>query len=76
MSSDSLKYMMDFAWGRGTVMINGRLKAKYNKIDNFWKQTMIYYANNIGKSYPKTLSKDNVLKNSNFQLELMREWEL
>jgi L-ascorbate metabolism protein UlaG (beta-lactamase superfamily) len=76
MSSDSLKYIMDFAWGRGTLMINSRFSAVYDKFDSFFMQTAIFYANNIGLSFPKTLTADDLGKNSSFALELMREWEL
>jgi len=76
MSSDSLKYVMDYAWGRGTLMINARFKAVYSKFENFFKQTAIFYANNIGLKYPETFTEENLNKNSSFALELMREWEL
>jgi len=76
MSSNSFKYLMDHKWGRGTIMINGRFSANYSRAGKFWQQTMIYYANNLGKSYPETLSKNAVLNGSNYTLELMREWDL
>ncbi len=76
MSSDSFKYIMDHAWGRGTLMINARFSAVYDKFDSFFKQTAIFYANNIGLSFPKTFTKEDLNKNSSFALELMREWEL
>ena len=76
MSSDSFKYILDYAWGRGTLMINSRFSAKYDKFDSFFKQTAIFYANNIGLSFPKTFTPDDLGKNSSFALELMREWEL
>jgi hypothetical protein len=67
---------MDFAWGRGTLMINSRFSAVYDKFDSFFMQTAIFYANNIGLSFPKTLTAEDLGKNSSFALELMREWEL
>ncbi len=76
MSSDSLKYLMDYAWGRGTLMINARFSADYEKFESFFKQTAIFYANNIGLSFPETFTKEDLNKNSSFALELMREWEL
>ena len=76
MSSDSFKYILDYAWGTGALMINSRFSAKYDKFDSFFKQTAIFYANNIGLSFPKTFTPDDLGKNSSFALELMREWEL
>jgi len=76
MSSDSLKFVMDFKWGRGTLMINSRFKAEYNTFNRFFKQTAIYYANNIGLKFPQTFTLKDLNKNSSFVLQLMKNWEL
>jgi UDP-MurNAc hydroxylase len=76
MSSDSLKFIMDFKWGRGTLMINGRFTANYNTFNNFFKQTAIYYANNIGLQFPSSFTPNDLNKNSSFVLQLMKDWDL
>lgn len=76
MSSDSLKFIMDFKWGRGTLMINGRFTANYNTFNNFFKQTAIYYANNIGLQFPNSFTPSDLNKNSSFVLQLMKDWDL
>ena len=76
MSSDSLKFIMDFKWGRGTMMINGRFTANYSTFNKFFKQTAIYYANNIGLKFPTTFPLEDLNKNSSFVLKLMKNWDL
>ena len=76
MSSDSLKFIMDFKWGRGTLMINSRFTAEYSTFNRFFKQTAIYYANNIGLKFPQTFTLKDLNKNSSFVLQLMKDWDL
>ena len=67
---------MDFKWGRGTLMINSRFDANYKTFNRFFKQTAIYYANNIGLSFPETFTVKDLNKNSSFVLQLMKDWDL
>tara|TARA_R100000734_G_C3317260_1_gene110231 strand:+ start:1227 stop:2534 length:1308 start_codon:yes stop_codon:yes gene_type:complete len=76
MASDSLKFIMDFKWGRGTLMINSRFTANYKTFNRFFKQTAIYYANNIGLKFPETFTLEDLNKNSSFVLQLMKDWDL
>jgi len=76
MSSDSLKFIMDFRWGRGTLMVNGRFDADYKTFNKFFKQTAIHYANNIGLKFPETFTLADLNKNSSFVLQLMKDWDL
>ena len=76
LSSESLIYLMKYKWGRGTLMINARFKANYKSFDNFFKQTAIYYANNIGLSYPDSFTEEQLLNQSSFALDVMRKWDI
>mgnify|MGYP000938052164 CR=1 FL=1 len=57
-------------------MINARFKANYKSFDNFFKQTAIYYANNIGLSYPESFTEEQLLNQSSFALDVMRKWDI
>jgi UDP-MurNAc hydroxylase len=71
MSSQSLQFLMNNAWGRGTLTINGRFKANYKTFRNFLRQTCVYYNNNIGKIYPKDITKEEILSPKSFVYELI-----
>ena len=61
MGSESFNYLMRNAWGRGTLMINGRFQANYETLYKFLRQTHIYYGNNIGKSFPKDIKPEEII---------------
>ena len=73
MSSESLDYLMKHAWGRGTLTINGRFSANYDTFYKFLRQTHIYYANNIGKHYPETIKKEEIVNPKSFVHDLAYE---
>ena len=57
-------------------MINGMFSANYGTFNRFFKQTAIYYANNIGLQFPETFTLSDLNKNSSFVLQLMKDWDL
>lgn len=71
LGSASFAYVLRHEWGRGTVTINGRFEANYATLWRFFRQTQITYANNIGKYYPTSLTKDDVLASRSYILELL-----
>jgi hypothetical protein len=71
LSSEALAYVMNYDWGRGTVTINGRFEASYKTLWRFFRQTKICYANNIGKRYPESLTRAEVMSDYSFILELV-----
>lgn len=73
LGSESLAFVLEHQWGRGTVTINGRFIARYDTLWRFFRQTQIWYANNIGRYYPKSLTQDELLAGRSFILELIRE---
>jgi len=72
MSSESLDYVMKFAWGRGTLMVNGRFQAAYETLHRFLRQTQIYYGNNIGKTYPRDITREELLNPKCFVYETIK----
>lgn len=52
MHSQSLAYLLRHDWGRGSVMISGRVRCNYETLWRFLRQTQIAYANNMGKRFP------------------------
>ena len=73
MSSESLDYLMQYEWGRGTLMINGRFETNYETFENFARQTLIYYANNIGKSFPSTISQEEIVNPRSMVFEIIED---
>lgn len=73
MASDSLDFLLRNKFGRGTLNINGRFQLDYKNAWKFYRQTQIAYANNIGKSFPETLSEDELTKPNTFCLENLDE---
>ncbi|MEA2782722.1 MAG: UDP-MurNAc hydroxylase [Rhodospirillaceae bacterium] len=71
LSSEALAYVMNYDWGRGTVTINGRFEASYQTLWRFFRQTKIGYANNIGKHYPESLTRAELISDYSFILELV-----
>lgn len=53
------------------MTINGRFEANYDSVWRFFRQTMIPYANNIGKYYPESLTREEVMGPRSFILELI-----
>ena len=73
MGSESFDYLMRNPWGRGTLMINGRFKANYKYLYKFLRQTHIYYGNNIGKTFPKDIKKEEIINPKCFVFETIKE---
>ncbi len=71
MASGSLAYILKYAWGRNTVTINARFKARYETLWRFFRQTQIYHANNIGKSFPADIGPDELQNPESFILKLL-----
>jgi len=70
MGSDSLFFLLKHEWGRGSLQINGRFQANYKRLIDFIRQTQIAFANNIGLSYPTTISPASVTKPNTFILRV------
>ena len=73
MSSDSLYYLLENEWGRGTLQINGRFQAGNGKLINFIRQTQIAFANNINRFYPKDFSLSEFQEPRNYVLSVHNE---
>jgi len=69
-SSDSLYYLLENEWGRGTLQINGRFQAGEGEFVNFIKQTQIAFANNINKFYPRSMEQSEIIKPRNYVLSV------
>lgn len=50
--SEMLEYVLSNPWGRGTLSINGRFTANYERMWRFFRQMSVWYSNNIGWRYP------------------------
>ena len=70
MSSEALSFVFKHAWGRGTLMINGRFESGED-IGKFFRQTQLYYMNNVGKRYPETISNQEILNTKSFVFEVL-----
>lgn len=70
MSSGSLWFLLKNEWGRGTLQINGRFRANYKQFSKFIRQSQIAFANNIGLSYPATLTPLALMKPRTFVLRV------
>jgi UDP-MurNAc hydroxylase len=71
LSSAALAYVLSNDWGRGTITINGRFEANYDTLWRFFRQTRIAYANNIGKYFPESLTRAELVDDRSFILELI-----
>jgi len=69
MGSESFNYLMNHAWGRGTLMINGRFIANYDTLYKFLRQTHVYYGNNIDMFYPRDIKAQSILSPKCFVFE-------
>ena len=70
MGSDSLFFLLRHEWGRGSLQINGRFQANYERLIDFIRQTQIAFANNIGLSFPTTLAPASVFNPNTFILRV------
>ena len=71
MSSECLHFLIKNKWGRGTVLISGRCQINYDKANNFFNQTSLWYNNNIGKYLGKNLLLKEIVNQDNFYQRLM-----
>ncbi len=66
MSSSTLAYLLNYDWGRGTLMVNGRFSADYQGIHRFLAQTQIAYGNNVGLRFPETLPESIIRESPSY----------
>jgi UDP-MurNAc hydroxylase len=71
MHSQSLLYLLRFEWGRGSLMIGGRVRVNYESVWRFLRQTQIAYANNIGQHVPAELTLERLIKPPSVMGELI-----
>ena len=71
MSSECLHFLIKNKWGRGTVLISGRCQINYEKANNFFNQTNLWYNNNIGKYLGKNLILNEIVNQDNFYERLI-----
>ena len=71
MSSECLHFLIKNKWGRGTVLISGRCQINYEKANNFFNQTNLWYYNNIGKHLGTNLTMSEIVNQDNFYEELI-----
>ena len=71
MSSECLHFLIKNKWGRGTVLISGRCQINYEKANNFFNQTNLWYYNNIGKYLGKNLTLNEIVNQDNFYERLI-----
>ena len=71
MSSECLHFLIKNKWGRGTVLISGRCQINYEKANNFFNQTNLWYNNNIGKYLGKNLTLNDIVNQNNFYERLI-----
>ena len=71
MSSECLHFLIKNKWGRGTVLISGRCQINYEKANNFFNQTNLWYYNNIGKYLGKNLMLNEIVNQDNFYQRLI-----
>ncbi len=71
MHSQSLLYLLRFEWGRGSLMIGGRVRVNYESAWRFLRQTQIAYANNIGQHVPAELTLQRLIKPPSVMGELI-----
>jgi UDP-MurNAc hydroxylase len=58
-------------WGRGTLTISGRLRLRYATALRFFRQTQLYYSNNLNRSYPESISTEAILEPKPVALRLV-----
>lgn len=58
-------------WGRGTLTISGRLRLRYSTALRFFRQTQLYYSNNLNRSYPGSIRKEAILAPGGVALRLI-----
>lgn len=71
MSSECLHFLIKNKWGRGTVLISGRCQINYEKANNFFNQTNLWYYNNIGKYLGENLTLNDIVNQNNFYERLI-----
>jgi len=61
-SSETLFFLFNNNFGRGTVTVNGRIQFNYESAHRFFIFFFIPYANNIGKFFKKEFLDTKLLK--------------
>ena len=61
-SSETLVFLLNNNFGRGTVTVNGRIQFNYDLAHRFFIFFFIPYANNIGKFFKKEFLTSKLLK--------------
>jgi UDP-MurNAc hydroxylase len=70
-TSDAYVEVFRNRWGRGTLTISGRLRLRYATALRFFRQTQLYYSNNLNRSYPKSITKEMILAPQSVALRLV-----
>ena len=73
MTSESLLNVIKNPWGFGTLMVNGRFQANYQTFRNFVSQTRLYYMNNIGKTFPESVTVTDIMNSSSLVHRLVSD---
>lgn len=60
-TSDVYAQVLKNRWGRGTLYISGRLRIRYATALRYFRQTQLYYSNNLNRSYPESIDKEAIL---------------
>ena len=71
MHSQSLLYVLRFEWGRGSLMLGGRVRVNCKSAWRFLRQTQIAYANNIGQHVPGDLTLEKLIDSPSVMGELI-----
>ena len=70
-TSDVFVEVLRNRWGRGTLTISGRMRLRYATALRFFRQTQLYYSNNLNRSYPESISKETILAPKSIALLLV-----
>ena len=70
-TSDVYVQVLRNRWGRGTMTISGRMRLRYATALRFFRQTQLYYSNNLNRSYPESISQEMVLEPKSVALRLV-----
>jgi UDP-MurNAc hydroxylase len=72
-TSDVYVEVLKNRWGRGTLTISGRMRLRYPTALRFFRQTQLYYSNNLNRHYPETISRGSILAPSSVAFRLVDE---
>jgi hypothetical protein len=70
-TSDVFVEVLRNRWGRGTLTISGRMRLRHATALRFFRQTQLYYSNNLNRYYPESISRGAILAPSSVALQLV-----